>query len=124
MSDLVEQSFVFTPASFGERAGCSIEGPADALASYVNIRDHKGRLKGRKVIRGTGNGDRPISVENAMAVADIAGTDARELQRNNVFVQQAQQPAERAHEALRLIGAAVHGLGPSEGSYFLTQLLV
>ena len=56
-----------------------------------------------------------------MAIADIGGADAGELQRNHAFVQQAKQPAERADKAFRLIGPPVHGLGPGERAYFLRQ---
>ena len=66
-------------------------------------------------------GDRPVSVEDAMAKANVGGANAGELQRHYAFIEQTKQPAQRADEALRLIGPPVHGLGPGERGNFLGQ---
>src|SRR5882757_5057565 len=123
MSHLLNQGLVFTPASLGKSAGHGVESFTDALPAHANVGHHKRCLEGCKVIGWAGNGDRLISVEHTMAITDVAGADAGELQWHHVFVQQAKQPAERAYKALRLVRPPVHSLGPGKGAYFLAQLL-
>src|SRR5260370_19240067 len=123
MGDLLYQGLVFTPASLGESTGYRVESLTNALPAHDNVGHHKRGFEGCEVVCRAGNGDRPISVEHTMAITDVAGADAGELQRHYVFVQQAKQPAERAYKALRLVRPPVHSLGPGEGAYFLAQLL-
>ncbi len=56
-----------------------------------------------------------------MAFAGVAGADARELQRHDFAVEQRDQPAHRAHEALGRLAAPVHVLRPVDAGDFFRQ---
>src|SRR5450432_2678798 len=50
-----------------------------------------------------------------MAARHLSGLNAAELNRNNVAIKKSDDPAYGAHEALWLIGAPIHVLGPVDG---------
>jgi hypothetical protein len=63
-----------------------------------------------------------------MAIGNVGGADAGELQGHYFVVQQTKEPAKRADKAFRLIGPPIHGLGPGKradlpGKLFAKNLL-
>ena len=66
--------------------------------------------------------DRRIAMQNAVAVTQIAGTNSRELDGDDGFIQQAHEPAQRTDKTLRLLAPPVHRLRPGNcGNLFGQQ---
>src|SRR5258708_39686537 len=68
------------------------------------------------------NLDRLIAMQNSMAISLVLSNSSTELYIHYFGIEQRQQPAQRAYEALRLACSPIHVLGPIERSQLFGQL--
>ncbi len=122
VDDGVEQRLVFTPAGAGNGAGGNVEIFTDALLALGCAGDDRSLGQRGDVVRRHADGQRTVR-QNAMAFAGAAGANAGKLQRHHFAVQQRDQPAHRAHEALGRLAAPVHVLRPVNAGNLFRQCL-
>ncbi len=122
MEDGIDERLVFAPARAGDGARGLVEGLADFLFSLGDVDDDVGRAQCFGVGRRLVDDDRRVPVKYAMAAAGVAGGDAGDFERDDGGVEQCDDPADGADEALGLAGAPVHVLGPVEGEDFFRQI--
>src|SRR5271165_6801156 len=93
------------------------------MAAEFDIGSDVGGFEDAEIVYGVLDGERGISVEDAVTVSEVCSLDSGKLNGDDSVIEQREQPLDRANKALGLASAPVHVLRPVEGGEFFGQVL-